>query len=397
MAEVTRRVQKTKKSKRLTRPKTKLDVDLYAMYGAVPSFKGKNPNLELAHALNWCTRGIDANTGKKELLFWLGENGLKDVVKPIRAVDEMWVLTAGKLAFLANNGWPLGDDSVAFIKLTVEKYVETGKKLLSDRATAAVDTDKLDRLRLENSVSPETQHLIEATTLFEDIQAAMWKAVEFPEEGIRKLVKGKKAVILDKVVKSLKELGIELNQFGVVSNDDMIVQVQEYYAKFSKRQVKRIISHIEEAIALMNNEKVNKTVGRKPRVAKTKSAAQLIARLKYNKEDTSLNIVSVDPMSIVGALKMVVFNTKTRKIGLYVSANERGFSIKGTTITNFDPDASLQKTVRDTKTAKMADVVRGFRSAPIKRGDMMFTELTTTPTKMNGRFNTDLLVLKVYK
>ncbi len=122
-------------------------------------------------------------------------------------------------------------------------------------------------------------------------------------------------------------------------------------------------------------------------------AEQVVANLKFCKTDDSLGIVSVPPAQIIGAQAMYVYNTKTRKFGQYIALNSEGFGVKGTTVTNFT-DKSVQKTLR-----KPAEQVKAFKDMNTqKRCQTWFEkEVKTTEIKLNGRFNEDVVILKVFK
>ena len=90
-----------------------------------------------------------------------------------------------------------------------------------------------------------------------------------------------------------------------------------------------------------------KKATKKLRVKKSPSKEKLVAKLKYAKESKELKLVSINPVDIVGAAELWVYNTKTRKLGKYVPGTYKdGISVKGTTILDFDETKSVQKTLR---------------------------------------------------
>jgi hypothetical protein len=106
-----------------------------------------------------------------------------------------------------------------------------------------------------------------------------------------------------------------------------------------------------------------------------------------------LGIVSVPPAQLVKAQSVLVYNTKTRKVGLYVSKNSEGFGIKGTTLLNYT-DISSQKTLR-----KPAEQLKELKEQNTqKRIETWYNKsVKTTETKLNGRFNEDTIILRVFK
>ena len=138
---------------------------------------------------------------------------------------------------------------------------------------------------------------------------------------------------------------------------------------------------------------------RNPRVAKTKSADKVVAKLKFLKTDDKYKLASVNPVDIVGANELWVFNIKTRKLGKYVASNidptgqgrgNSGLQVKGTTITGFDEAQSIQKTLR-----KPEEQLKAFKTAGKVALRTFLDNIPTTDTKMNGRCNLDTVLLKV--
>jgi len=178
-----------------------------------------------------------------------------------------------------------------------------------------------------------------------------------------------------------------------VEKDDEYEQLVEAYP-YKKAEIKRILEFynmiIDDAIHHSNIQKAN----RKIRVKKAPSKEKQIAKLKYKANDDRYKLVSIDPKNIIGAKELWVFNIKTRKIGKYVSTN--GFSdgelgIKGTSITGFDTNTSMQKTLR-----KPEESLKEFASAGKVVLRKFLNNLTTTGIKLNGRVNSDVILLKVF-
>ena len=68
----------------------------------------------------------------------------------------------------------------------------------------------------------------------------------------------------------------------------------------------------------------NKNAARKPRKKKAIPLEKKVAKLKYKAEDIDNKLVSINPVKIMGADKLWVYNVKTRKLGVYVAADGAG-------------------------------------------------------------------------
>ena len=95
-------------------------------------------------------------------------------------------------------------------------------------------------------------------------------------------------------------------------------------------------------------------------------------------------------MDIIGSSELWVYNTKTRKIGKYVAAEFKTLSIKGSSIENYDEVRSVGKTLR-----KPEEKLKEFAKAGKIQLRKFLTEIKAVETKLNGRINTDILLLKV--
>jgi hypothetical protein len=131
---------------------------------------------------------------------------------------------------------------------------------------------------------------------------------------------------------------------------------------------------------------------RKPREKKQKSAVDVVKALKFQKEFPPLKIVSVNPAEIVGCKQLWAYNTKARKITRYDASGPSGIQVKGTTLTGFDVETSLTKSVRKPE---------AFIPSLLGAGKIMLRsimqDLKTNESKPTGRINTDTVLLRVIK
>jgi len=169
-------------------------------------------------------------------------------------------------------------------------------------------------------------------------------------------------------------------------------QLREGYKHLPRKNVKKLIEFYESIMTACEQIAAEQKVMKKPRAAKIKPAEQLVAKLKFCIKDDKLGIVSVPPAGIIGAQGVVVYNVKTRKIGYYVSKTSQGLGVKGTSLTDFT-DKSTQKTLR-----KPPEQLKEFKEQNTqKRVETWFKSIKTTEVALNGRFNEDTIILKVFK
>lgn len=180
---------------------------------------------------------------------------------------------------------------------------------------------------------------------------------------------------------------------------DLWAQLKEGYAHLKKADIAKYTQAIESLLDALDFVIEQSKAKRKPRVAKPKSADKLVTKIKYLKVDDKYKLTSVNPVEIVGANELWVFNVKTRKLGKYVAANidpkgmkreGSGLSVKGTTIEGFDEAQSVQKTLR-----KPEEQLKAFKAAGKVALRKFLEEIATTDTKLSGRLNPDTVLLKV--
>ena len=138
---------------------------------------------------------------------------------------------------------------------------------------------------------------------------------------------------------------------------------------------------------------------RKPRKKKPISKDKLVSKLQYSKEDTKYNLKSIDSKDIITAEQLWVFNTKTRKLGIYVASvldprglnrEGTGLSVKGTSVQGFDPEKSVQKTLR-----KPEEQLSEFMKCGPVKSKTFFSEIKSMEIALTGRINPDTILLKV--
>ena len=173
---------------------------------------------------------------------------------------------------------------------------------------------------------------------------------------------------------------------------EMQKQLEEGYSHLNKNQRKDALAFYDkmfQAFDILLAENKHARLVRKPKV---KSASELVKKLKFKVSDSDFGVTSKNPADIVGAQTVVVFNCKTRKIGIYVAEPNAVLGVKGTTLQFFDEKKSMQKTIR-----KPQEILPQWKKATKFRAPKLFESLKTTETKLNGRFNAETVILQVYK
>jgi len=167
-------------------------------------------------------------------------------------------------------------------------------------------------------------------------------------------------------------------------------QFVEGYSYLSKPSLRKIVKILEDFIFDVQSHAKIKNNSRKPRVKKVKNADKQVARLQYQTNSAEYNIDSINPARIPTSQRLYTFNTKTRQLNVYYASGSSGFAVQGTTVKMYDTESSFGTTLRKPK-----DILAGILGATPKKLDKIFDGVTLKKKKVNGRINTQTIILKV--
>ena len=351
-------------------------------------------------AMSWYRLESSVKELKPKVINWMSLNGYtKEQISQFKKTkDSRCGLTVGSIAACLLKGMPPvradfneGRSTAVWLAKEISKIVAEGKDDIDDSDEIAVVEVKTDvytpsiQERVRDAALKMTEEIEDAYQSFsEDAENFDPKAFK-----VLNLLKGKQAkaaharIIRDFYARDLAEL-LELASGKA---DD---QLKEGYSHRSKKQIKAFIAFLQEVESACNMLMQEAKVNKKPRAKKAVSKDKIIAKLKYKKSDEPLKLVSINPMDIIGAQELWVFNSKTRKLGKYVAEEFKELGVKGTTITGFSEMKSVQKTLR-----KPIDQLKEFKAAGKVALRKFLDDINAVDTKMNGRINEEIMLLKV--
>lgn len=165
-------------------------------------------------------------------------------------------------------------------------------------------------------------------------------------------------------------------------------QAVEGYSHIKRPALLRRIKLIHAMVEDLDRVKASAKATRKTRTPKPRSADKQIAKLKYLKECNDFKITSILPITIIGSMRLYVFNVKTKELTEYVSSSSKGFEVKGTTLQNVDEQS------RKIKLRKPDEVIPVVQSKTVKQIENTWKTLTTKTNSPNGRLNADCVLLR---
>ena len=167
-------------------------------------------------------------------------------------------------------------------------------------------------------------------------------------------------------------------------------QAVEGYSHLKRPELKRRLKACDDMIADLDKLKARAKATRKVRTPKARSNDSQIKYLKFCKESREYKLLSINPLTVPGAMRLYTFNQKTRTLSEYVSYSTTGFEVKGTTLQKFDE--GLSRSVRLRTPEDFLPIILGKTPKQI---DNAWAKLTTKTAKPNGRINAETLLLRV--
>lgn len=171
-----------------------------------------------------------------------------------------------------------------------------------------------------------------------------------------------------------------------VKNPDL----KEYYEGYDKKRILNLLKCYGMIAADAKKLGSNAKVARKPRKKKPVSFDKMVKSLKFQAKFDDLKLQSIDPVKVIGAAQLWVYNTKTRKLGVYNAMDTAGLTVKGSAITNYSAGSSISKTLR--KPEKTLKIVTEGGKISLRK---VMDEINSKPSNLNGRINKDTILLRV--
>lgn len=332
-----------------------------------PVWTSKEPpeRIDIIKALNWYNVERDEKDAAKFLK-----------TTPAIARD---FLTLAWTVRMKERGFPVLKES----EETVKRLTHEFRERLA--ASKPVVTDKSNVISIQERVQAKTDEIIGEMQGLIDEYGVRGDSTKM--NAYQWMIDNEvKPIHANRIAEFFREQSIEI--FEAAQGKDK--ELKEGYSRYSKSRLLNLLhAHaniVKDAIKLA----ANASKQRKPRKKKPVSFEKMVSKVKYKVKDDALKLQSIDPVKVVGAIQLWVYNTKTRKLGVYNAEDESGLKMKGTTILNFVPATSISKTLRKPEVT-LPIVTEGGKIALKK----VMEGIKAKPAKMTGRINKDTLLLRV--
>lgn len=317
---------------------------------------------------------------KKYVVEWLQKNSKlsQEEIKAFnRAGDRLLPMTVCSLIMAHRKGMPFRGRHIEFIIDSVQDVISKAEPEVED--VIKTPEQVAYKPTIQDRLAEKTSELIgELEGKYDDVESVKFYDWLTSNNVVQSQL-GKYEDLFGK-----RKAELELAQ----SKKDE--QVKEGYSHYKAADFKKRLTWLSDLLAAIEQYRGVKKAAKKARVKKAPSKEKVVAKLKYAKEDKGLKMVSINPADIVGSTELWIYNVKTRKLGKYVAASYHTLSVKGTSITGFDEDKSVSKTLR-----KPEEQLKEFAKAGKVALRTFIKDIKAVETKLNGRISTDIVLLRV--
>lgn len=338
-----------------------------------PKYTGTMSNIELINALNWYHQNKDNKDAQKYIQDYAKKNKIIGRINTSQSY-----LTLGWLCRISMNGNDIGDKAKEYINKNIQKTLEKEVVEIVE-TTPGVTFNIQERMREKvGEIAGEIEGAID------DYIESGFKENKSPFAIMQDKAKGMHA---NRIVDIFKKRRAEFDE--VLHTKDS--ELRDAYS-FNKTELKKMVTYLDQIIMDALKIAGEAKATRKPRKRKQKTPGQLTAKVKYCVQSDEYKLKSIDPKEVLGAAQLWVFNTKTRKLGVYHALDKSGLSIKGTSITDFSEMKSVQKTLRKPEKL-LPEVVKGGK---VFMRNVM-ESIRATEGKLTGRLNEDIVLVRTMK
>lgn len=347
--------------------------------GSEPKFDVELTPTQMMKTLSWYSQNKD----KKDAFKWACDYFKKNHKLDVASVVKDRVSTFGFVCRIVSNGGQLCTKDQIWFDNEIEK-IKNELKLSKTFSSPIVVTNVIniqDRIREKSNnaiveLEAQIDEMITSDFSANSQPYAVFHTLEIKEAQIKYIVDW------------AKSKRIEFDE--VLNTDDK--ELREAYSNFTKPQLKKMIAYFDQVILDCQKVSGAATKSRKPRKRKTKTPEQLVAKMQFMTEFKELKLKSIAPTDVVGVMQLWVYNTKTRKLGVYHAEDAGGLSVKGSTIVNFTESKSIQKKLRKPEVT-IPEVLNGGKV--LLRN--LLDDIRAVDSKLTGRINKDTILVRVIK
>jgi hypothetical protein len=349
-----------------------------------------NYKIMLGRGLNWYNYVCDVEDHRKFFEEWIQTHRPNTEKKDLARLDKLSekeicpeFSVLARIARMHLMGFPLDEGDIHLLTT----FFNDLKRM-----------DKVEKAKGEESTGPSVQDRmkIQVQGVLSEIDQAIDDflvndvAVDF--DSLREKIfnpnfKAPHLAIIEKYIKrQIDEWQEAMDAMDGKVKDETSIQLTEGYAYAGKKILKNIIDKFSTLTGTLVTEG-NKVRMVRIRKKKPTDKRKMVAKLKLLKECKELGLTSINPVDIIGASVLWVYDCKKRKLGYYEGEFAGSLHVKGTTILGVKP--SFQKTLR-----KPDEQMTAFSKLRKNQTANFFGAIKAKPQALTGRTNADLILLR---
>lgn len=366
-----------------------------AAIGKEPVLTENSSESEVVRAFNWYNYSCDGNDAKKYVISYLVKQFPKSaatIQKRFTAhINSHEIGAVGWMAKQRLNGNTLPAYYTSRLRERLVELIGIAEK--REENTKNNDAQQTKHVPTKKIYNSTARLLIAEIDSHLDTLEGVYSSDT--EKEIVDTIKAQNPspIALDEIREYYEQYRAEVVEFLSATKKKQIEeQLLEHYSKVSSRKLKNLSKFFDTLFELITQTKLIKKRMRKPRAKKIKTSSQLTKKLKYKDYDDKYKIKSIQPTDVVGCLQLWVFNTKTRKLGVYHADDTNSLSVKGSTIIGYNKNSSVQKTLR-----KPEDVILQVASGSKVQLRHVMSGIKAKASPLNGRINSETILLRSAK
>jgi hypothetical protein len=357
-------------------------------YGAEPSWTNQSEIVNLKEveirALGWYNYFCDNKKAKLFMIEYMTSVGRSK--EEIALVSASGVHVPNQLGWIARMMCMGYEPTEMFKNFFVKEFkiviAKAKKKSIEDVKSEAAPT--LPTISIQDRIREKASEEVgEIEGLVDDFIIGGFKSAPDMQSYLKS--RELSAVVQKRMCEVFIKRSKEFEEVMNTSDPD----IKEGYSNFTKVQLRKV-KEFYDAIVAETNRGAEKKPTRKTRKIKEKPPSVIAAKVKCMKEFPELGLKSILPEKIIGANQVWLYNTKTKLLGMYNADNAKGLTIKGTTIQNYNSEMSSGKRLRKPEVT-IKEVLSGGKVVLKK----LLDGLTTKPSELTGRINSDTIVVRV--
>lgn len=339
------------------------------MKSNIPVIDHELPNYKdvLAREITHLHHDLDSKVKKSQTIQWVKTN-LSTNVKSLIDLPDYEFESIGKYAYILNNGAKLDEK----LKESYNKHIS----MLCNKIALAPVTDIVDSNKptIQDYIKDKANNTIQLFDSWIDMFTKAPESYNFDVKKIKHNMELLKPAHHKHIAEYYRSVYDEISL--VLDGDDGLYEGYDHFTKTQLRKLHAFYKLVFDSMVIVAESQPKRQV----------DIFKALAKLKYKVLDGEIK--SINPKLILGAKELWIFNTKTNKLGVYISDN--ALSVSGSNIIGYNTN-SVEKMVK----------LKEFDLKQFQLGNQAFKQnqfkaVKAIDIKLNGKITDQHLILATY-